>query len=128
MTKKLLRVPVKAVRDFIKKGYKKTTNCYICNSEKQLELHHMFSLSELFHTWAEHNKIIVNEIKTFEEMDKIRVTFSQAHIEELSVKNSYTLCKLHHERLHNLYGQRYENRMVPKVKNWVEVQKGKYSV
>lgn len=124
----LKRVPVKAIRDFIKKGYKKDTKCYICRSEKQLELHHTYSLSELFHSWAQLNTINVEAIKTFEEMDIIRIRFSQTHIEELSVKNSYTLCKQHHERLHNLFGQRYENRMVPKVKNWIEIQRGKYSV
>ena len=56
----------------------------------------------------------------------LRVDFAEDEKEALSNDNLYTLCKKHHVRLHNLYGQRYSNHLVPKIKNWLEIQREKH--
>ena len=117
------RVPTKYLRDVIKKNYKKKTTCYICNSKKSLELHHLFSLSELFNSWLDKNNLDKdneNVIKTS------RYSFMKDHPDELSDRNCLTLCKVHHELLHNLYGQTYPNNYVPKIRKWVQIQKEKH--
>jgi 5-methylcytosine-specific restriction endonuclease McrA len=119
----LTRLPVKWVRDYIKKDYKLRDYCYICNSTSALELHHLYSVSELFNTWCSKNKI--NNISSDEQIIDLRVQFAEDNKEYLGNDNLYTLCSNHHKRLHNIYGQRYANSMVPKVKNWLETQKVK---
>lgn len=116
------RVATKYLRDVLKKNYKKKSSCYICNSKTNLELHHLYSLSELFNSWLEKNNLDkddVNVIKTS------RYEFMKSHIVELGDKNCLTLCKSHHERLHNIYGQTYMNSSVPKIRRWVQIQKEK---
>jgi len=120
---KLKRVPTKYVRDVIKKNYRKKSSCYICNKKSNLELHHMYSLSELFHTWLEKNNLDKDDVNVIRTS---RYNFMVDHKEELDDRNCLTLCKAHHERLHNIYGQTYSNSMVPKIKNWVKIQKEKY--
>lgn len=119
----LKRLPVKYVRDYIKKHYKYESECYICNSKDQLELHHLYSISELWNKWIEDNKF---DISTVEAVKMLRKSFYEEHISLLSEKNLYTLCKLHHEKLHSIYGQRYSNWRSSKVLNWIEVQKIKF--
>ena len=113
---------IKWVRDFIKKDYVKESECYICNSNINLELHHLYSVSELFNTWIEKNKIEINSI---EDIKFQREVFYKDNYGYLTPENCRTLCKQHHERLHNLYGQRYSNSKSGKVKNWIEVQREK---
>ena len=122
MNKALLRDPVKTVRDRIKRDYKKTNNCYICDSDDFLELHHLYSISELFNNWVKKEKI---DISTTEKVVGIREEFYEKHFEKLSPDNCITLCKTHHERLHHLYGQRYTSVMVPKIRRWLNIQKEK---
>ena len=119
----LKRFPVKYIRDYIKKKYKKNDECFICNLTNTLEFHHLFSVSELFNSWCIKNSI--KNITTVEEIKKYREQFELDNLWELSNENALTLCKQHHERLHNIFGQRYANSMVPKVKNWVRIQKEK---
>ena len=89
-----------------------------------LELHHLFSVSELFKKWRETNKI--NEISSVDEIKDLRVKFAEDCKDQLSHENLYTLCSTHHKQLHNLYGQTYSNHLVPKIKNWLEIQKAKH--
>lgn len=119
----LKRFPVKYIRDYLKKRYQKTDHCYICASTDKLEFHHLYSVSELFNSWCIKNKI--SEITTVEEINIYREQFEKDYFWELSNDNALTLCKQHHERLHNIFGQRYDNSVVKKVKNWVEIQKEK---
>lgn len=111
------------VRDFIKKDYKVKDCCYICGSFDNIELHHLFGVSELFNTWVTKNKIKLDN--TVEQMKELRVIFAQDNAEALGNDNLYNLCKIHHTYLHSIYGQRYSNAMVPKIKNWIELQKVK---
>ena len=119
----LKRFPVKYIRDYLKKRYQKTDNCYICGIKDNLEFHHLYSVSELFNSWCVTNN--VKEINTVEEINTYREQFEKDYFWELSNDNALTLCKQHHERLHNIFGQRYDNSVVKKVKNWVEIQKEK---
>ena len=119
----LKRFPIKYIRDYIKKDYKLKDKCYICNSRDKLELHHLFSVSQLFKQWCSENK--VTEIDTVEKITSLREIFAVDCKESLDHHNLYTLCKTHHQRLHNIYGQNYSNHLVPKIKNWLEIQKDK---
>ena len=120
----LKRLPIKYIRDFIKKDYKLRDECFVCNSTEFLELHHLFSVSELFKRWRETNKI--NEISSVSEIKDLRVKFAEDCKNQLSHDNLYTLCSTHHKQLHNLYGQTYSNYLAPKIKNWLEIQKAKH--
>lgn len=119
----LKRFPIKYIRDYIKKDYKLKDKCYICGSKEKLELHHLFSVSQLFEQWCSENK--VTEIDTVEKITSLREIFAVDCKESLDHHNLYTLCKTHHQRLHNIYGQNYSNHLVPKIKNWLEIQKDK---
>ena len=119
----LKRFPIKYIRDYIKKDYKLKDKCYICGSKEKLELHHLFSVSQLFKQWCFENK--VTEIDTVEKITSLREIFAVDCKESLDHHNLYTLCKTHHQRLHNIYGQNYSNHLVPKIKNWLEIQKDK---
>ena len=120
----LKRLPLKYIRDYIKKDYKIRDCCYVCGSEKSLELHHLYSVSELFNAWCDKNQI--RSITTEEQILEFRVTFAEEYADALSHENLFTLCSDHHKRLHNIYGQRYSNHLVPKVKNWLNIQKEKH--
>ena len=112
------------VRDYIKKDYKLRDCCFICGCTDQLELHHLYSVSELFNNWCTKNKI--REIVTEEQIKQYRAQFAIDEQARLSNENLYTLCSQHHKRLHNIYGQRYDNAMAPKVYNWLIIQKEKH--
>tara|TARA_E500000178_G_C16869137_1_gene683458 strand:+ start:145 stop:525 length:381 start_codon:yes stop_codon:yes gene_type:complete len=120
----LKRFPIKYIRDFIKKDYKLRDECFVCSSTEFLELHHLFSVSELFKRWCETNKI--NEISSVDEIKDLRVKFAKDCKDQLSHENLFTLCSTHHKQLHNIYGQTYSNHLAPKIKNWLEIQKAKH--
>ena len=121
----LKRVPVKYIRDFIKRDYKLKDYCHICRATVNLELHHIYSLSELFQDWCKKNNI--GKIITVKQITELRIRFKKDHSKELSNHNLYTLCKIHHQRLHNLYGQIYPNYLVPKIEDWLNIQRKKYN-
>lgn len=120
----LKRLPLKYIRDYIKKDYKIKDCCYICGLGDSLELHHLYSVSELFNNWCDSNKI--RSIDSEEQILELRVLFAKEHADSLSHENLFTLCSLHHKRLHNIYGQRYPNYLVPKVRKWLDIQREKY--
>lgn len=114
------------IRDYIKKDYKVRECCYICGSADNIELHHLFGVSELFNTWVDKNNIRIDN--TVEQVKELRIVFAKDNAEALSNDNLYSLCKKHHVILHSIYGQRYSNNMAIKVKNWIDVQKSKNNV
>lgn len=120
----LSRLPVKWIRDYIKKDYKLRDCCYICGATTALELHHIYSVSELFSRWCVANKI--TNITSDEHIKTLRVAFAEDNKEYLDNTNLYTLCSAHHKRLHNVYGQTYSNFMAPKIKIWLDSQKAKH--
>lgn len=120
----LKRIPIKYIRDFIKKDYKLRDECYICRSTDTLELHHLYSISELFRKWCDKHKIY--EINDVSVMEEVRSQFSQDCKEHLSHEYLFTLCSKHHKHLHSLYGQTYSNHLVPKIKKWLDLQRLKY--
>ena len=121
--KKLTRLPVKWVRDSIKSKYKEKEPCYICGSEENIELHHLYSVSELWNNWLKKNHITIN---TDEDVLANRNTFEQDNLDFLSNDNLFSLCKPHHLKLHSVYGKSYTNYIGGKVRNWIEKQKIKY--
>ena len=54
----LKRDLVKYVRDKAKSQYKKTSSCYICGSNADLDFHHYYGLTELLETWIKQNNNI----------------------------------------------------------------------
>jgi 5-methylcytosine-specific restriction endonuclease McrA len=120
----LKRIPIKYIRDFIKKDYKLENCCFVCDKTATLELHHIYSISELFNGWCDKNNI--DKVDSVEIINDLRVRFYDDEYERLKNDNLYTLCKNHHERLHNIYGQRYDNVMAKKVINWLNIQKEKH--
>lgn len=120
----LKRYSLKYVRDYIKSDYKLKSSCYICGTTKNLELHHLYSLSQLFWEWCQSKHI--KTVTSVEQIKSLRVIFKKERWEELSNIHLLTLCRWHHQRLHNLFGQRYQNHLVPRVRNWLEVQREKY--
>ena len=49
---KLTRLPVKWGRDGMKNKYKDKEPCAICGTTENIELHHIYSVSELWHSWV----------------------------------------------------------------------------
>ena len=121
----LKRIPIKYIRDYIKKEYKYDTCCYICGSKDKLELHHVYSISELFQRWCKENKI--DKIEDVAYIKEIRIKFKEDYDEYLSSKNLFTLCNFHHALLHNLYGQVYPISFDKKIINWINIQKEKHN-
>ena len=71
----LKRFPIKYVRDYIKKDYKIRDKCFICGSKDNLELHHLYSLSQLWEAWCrEHN---LKKVESVEIIKQLRVTFAK---------------------------------------------------
>lgn len=119
----LKRLPVKYLRDMMKSKYKSKEPCYICGCEDNIELHHLYSLSELWNTWLRVNKITIS---TEEDILVHRKQFELDNLTMLSNDNLYSLCKPHHVKLHQLYGKTYSNYMGDKVRNWLIKQKDNY--
>lgn len=121
--KKLTRLPVKWVRDGIKKNYKDREPCFICGSEESIELHHIYSVSELWHSWLREKRI---SISCDDDVLANRALFEQDNLDKLSNDNLYSLCKTHHMRLHQIYGKSYSNYMGDRVRDWIHKQRDKY--
>ena len=119
----LKREVVKYIRDYIKKDYKFKDECYVCGETEDLDLHHIYSLSQLWNDWLTKNKI--NPPTTVEDVTELRKNFAEETSEQLAHDNLYTLCGEHHKQLHNIYGQRYSNALSPKIKRWLGRMKDK---
>ena len=121
-TKKLKRDPVKYIRDSMKSTYKAKEQCFICGSCDNIELHHLYSVAELWHAWAKQNHI---KIECDEDVLACRDSFVADNGLYLSNEHLYSLCKPHHQRLHSIYGKSYSNYMARRVKKWLEAQRAK---
>lgn len=123
MANSLKRDEVKYLRDGIKANYKKTNNCYICNSTDTLEYHHYTPLVYLWDTYKKENGITINDV---DDIMYIRYAFYEEYNNEL-IDDCITLCKLHHSKLHSIYGKTYSGTpyITKKVRRWVEIQRNK---
>ena len=116
----LKREIVKYVRDRAKKDYKLDSECKICSTTENLELHHYYTLSLLIERWLPKKKYKPEDVLDW------RDEFINEHKEQM-FNNVVTLCKFHHqERLHNIFGQMPELNTAKKQENWVNIQKEKY--
>ena len=102
----LKRDLVKYVRDKAKSGYKKETQCYICE------------------TWLKKNKLVINSA---DEIMELRVTFIKEYNNEIYYEAT-TLCKPHHMRLHSIYGKRPKLVTALKQKRWVDKMRIKHGM
>lgn len=115
------RIPVKWVRDKAKAAYEKKSNCYICGTDKDLELHHLYSITRLLEIWASAKGY---DISTDEGILAVREEFIEAHKIEI-YEDVFILCNPDHVKLHGVYGKKPENSTVPKQRRWIELQKAK---
>lgn len=115
---------IKLIRDKAKSKYTKDSNCRICSSNEDLELHHYYSLAHLVEIWLKKNNLQVP--KTIEEVESYRMSFIEKYKKEL-YDEVVTLCKQHHQyTLHKIYGKVPPLHTAKKQKRWVEIQREKH--
>jgi len=117
----LKRWPVKYIRDGAKSAYKKDIECYVCGINKNLELHHTHSISQLFKNYCNTAGI---RIEKLEDILQHRDQFIDQHRKEI-YEDVYTLCKICHLRLHKLFGQRPALVTASKQSTWLDKLKEK---
>lgn len=116
------RIAVKWIRDKAKSAYQKQSNCYICQTTSDLELHHLHSVTHLLETWAKRGGV---DISSDEAVLAIRDQFIAEHHAEI-YELVYTLCNRHHVQLHGIYGKSPAPSSVLKQKRWIELQQEKH--
>ena len=116
------RIPVKWVRDRAKAAYEKKSECFICGTGHELELHHLHSVTILLDKWA---KARGYDISTDEGIVAVRDEFIDTHRVEL-YDQVYTLCNRHHVALHAVYGKAPRPGSEPKQAHWIEAQRAKH--
>ena len=117
------RIPVKWVRDRAKAAYEKKTECCICGSVTDLELHHLHSVTILLDKWSEAKGY---DISTDAGILAVRDEFIDTHRVEL-YDQVYTLCNRHHVALHSVYGKAPRPGSEPKQAHWIETQRAKHT-
>ena len=115
-------------KNFIKKVRAKSKNryyrlkdnkCFVCGSNKNLELHHILPLAEIV-------KNYLSTIDTGGKSDAELVYLIVKDCNEIFDKNNVvTLCRTHHYYLHNLFGLTYSEKQAKKVKNYLIKQRSK---
>jgi|TARA_B110000438_G_scaffold288359_1_gene321706 queuine/archaeosine tRNA-ribosyltransferase len=120
----LRRDLVKYVRDKAKSKYRKSTECYICGSKKNLDFHHFYSLTELLERWIRKHNL---KIKSAEEIMRLRDAFIEDHKKEL-FDDTITLCHTHHLKLHSIYGKKPQIITAKKQPRWAQKQRDKYGL
>lgn len=113
------RIPVKWIRDKAKSAYEKKSECYICGTSEDLELHHTHSITLLLEKWSQAKGY---DISTDENIIAVRDEFIEDHFEEI-YDHVYTLCNRHHVALHNIYGKSPALGTAAKQGKWIEIQK-----
>ena len=116
------RIPVKWVRDRAKAAYDKKSQCFICTSDKDLELHHLHSVTVLLENWADRKGY---DISTDDGILAVRDEFIDEHKIEL-YEQVYTLCNPHHVALHAVYGKAPQPGSEPKQARWIGIQRDKF--
>lgn len=118
----LKRLEVKYIRDGAKALYEKDTECYICGTSDDLQMHHYYSLTLLWENWKRKNKIVIQDS---DHIMSIRDTFVAEHHSQM-YDDVVTLCKFHHmDRLHKIYGKVPLLITAKKQKRWCEIQREK---
>ena len=117
------RIPVKWVRDRAKAAYEKKTECCVCGSAVDLELHHLHSVTILLDKWSEARGY---DISTDAGILAVRDEFIDTHRVEL-YDQVYTLCNRHHVALHSVYGKAPRPGSEPKQAHWIETQRAKHT-
>jgi len=118
----LKRLEVKYIRDGAKALYEKDTECFICGTSDELQMHHYYSLTLLWENWKRKNKIV---IKDADHIMSIRDTFVAEHHDKM-YEEVVTLCKFHHmDRLHKIYGKVPLLITAKKQRRWCEIQREK---
>jgi lysyl-tRNA synthetase class I len=115
------RIPVKWVRDKAKAAYEKDSQCYVCGTSDDLELHHLTSITYLLDKWAAETGY---DISTDEGILAVRDEFIETHRKEI-YDEVYTLCNKHHTMLHGVYGKSPLPSSAPKQERWIQIQKAK---
>lgn len=123
MAKNVNRIPVKWVRDRAKSAYEKKDECYICGTDKDLELHHTHSITILFDNWVKKHG---HKTDTDEDVIAIRDQFIEEHRREI-YDAVYTLCNKDHVKLHTVYGAKPALSTADKQALWIDKQKAKLS-
>lgn len=116
------RIAVKHVRDRAKSAYEKKGECYVCGTDKDLELHHTHSITLLLNKWAAQTGY---DISTDDGILAVRDEFIEAHRKEI-YDEVFTLCNPHHVKLHSIYGKAPELGSAPKQARWLEAQRLKF--
>jgi hypothetical protein len=115
------RIPVKWIRDKAKSAYEKEAHCYICGTDKDLELHHTHSVTLLLERWIEKTG---RDFSSDEAVLANREEFIEYHRKEI-YDDVYTLCLKHHQALHGVYGKAPPLSTAVKQGSWIETQKAK---
>jgi hypothetical protein len=113
----LMRDEIKYIRDISKSKYNKATECRICQATEELQLHHYYSLTNLWLKWKKDKG--VKAIDSVEQILVLREEFKSDHTVEI-YDETVTLCKVCHIQLHKVYGQAPTLITAPKQKRWVE--------
>ena len=116
------RIPVKYVRDKAKAAYDKKSECNICGSTEDLELHHFNSITLLLENWAVAKRY---DISTDDGILAVRDEFITDHNEELYAQVR-TLCNKHHVALHRVFGKAPPLNSTARQERWVGIQKDKF--
>jgi hypothetical protein len=117
------RIAVKHVRDRAKSAYEKQSECHICGSIDELELHHTNSLSLLLDKWAKERDY---DISTDDGVIAVRDEFIAEHRSEI-YEEVFTLCNKHHVKLHGIFGKAPPLSTAGKQNRWIEKQKAKFT-
>jgi hypothetical protein len=116
------RIAIKWVRDGAKSAYVKESECYICATSEDLELHHCHGMQNLWDKWIKDNKYIAD---TDDQVKELREQFINEHHTQLYI-DVFTLCSLHHRKLHAVYGKSPPLSTAKKQVGWVNTQKEKF--
>lgn len=116
------RIAVKHVRDKAKSAYEKKSECFICGTTEDLELHHTHSITLLLNAWASRKSY---DISTDAGILAVRDEFIAEHYKEI-YEDVYTLCNKHHVALHSIYGKAPSIASAGKQGDWILRQKAKY--
>lgn len=117
------RIPVKWIRDRAKGAYNKDSKCFICESTKDLELHHTHGLTNLYDKWLVDTGYT---IETDEEIIALRDEFIKTFHKEI-YEDVFTLCLSHHRALHSVYGKSPLLNTANKQSVWIQKQKDKFN-